>query len=106
MKGKIILWLLVTLVAIGWEYYHHRNLRKMLIASGTFAWIAAAATLGMTMRAIFPLFAVHYLAILLAWGALLFYLWKDKYFWWVFVLPVLTILTFVGLNFLEGSRYE
>ena len=106
MKGKIILWLLVTLVAIGWEYYRHRNLRKTLIASGTFVWIATAATLGMTMRAILPLFAAHYVVILVAWAALLFYLWRDKYFWWAFALPVLTILTFVGLNFLEGSRYE
>ena len=106
MKGKIIFWLAVTLVAIGWEYYRHRNLRKTLIASGTFAWIATAATLGMTMRAILPLFAAHYLVIVFAWAALLWYLWRDKYLWWVFVLPVLTLLTFLGLNFLEGSRYE
>ena len=106
MKGKIIFWLTVTLVAIGWEYYRHRNLRKTLIASGTFAWIATAATLGMTMRAILPLFAAHYLVIVFAWAALLWYLWRDKYLWWVFVLPVLTLLTFLGLNFLEGSRYE
>ena len=106
MKGKIIVWLVITLVAIGWEYYHHRNLRKTLIASATFVWIATAATLGITMRPILPLFAVHYLTILFAWGALLFYLWKNKYLWWVFLLPILTMLTFVGLNFLEGSRYE
>jgi len=106
MKGKIILWLAVTLVAIGWEYYHHRNLRKTLIASGTFAWIATAATLGVTMRPILPLFAAHYLTILLAWAGLLFYLWRDKYVWWIFVLPAVTMLTFVGLNFFEGSRYE
>jgi len=106
MKGKIILWLAITLVAIGWEYYHHRNLRKTLIASGTFAWIATAATLGMTMRAILPLFAAHYLTILLAWAGLLFYLWRDKYVWWIFALPVVTMLAFVGLNFFEGSRYE
>ncbi len=106
MKGKIIVWLAVTLVAIGWDYYRHRNLRKTLMASGTFAWIATAATLGVTMRTILPLFAVHYLTILFAWGALLFYLWRGKYLWWAFALPVLTMVTFLGLNFLEGSRYE
>jgi len=106
MKGKIIFWLAATLILIGWEYYRHRDLRKSLIAFGTFVWIASMATVGITMRPVLPLFAVHYLLILVAWGALVFYLFRGKYLWWVFLLPAVTVLTFLGLNFLEGSRYE
>ena len=106
MKGKIILWLAATLLLIGWEYYHHRDIRKTLLASGTFVWIASMATIGITMRPILPLFAAHYLLILLSWGALIYYLLRGKYLWWVFLLPVVTVLAFLGLNFLEGSRYE
>ncbi len=91
---------------IGWDYYRHRNIRKSLIASGTFVWIAALATFGITMRPILPLFATHYLAVLTAWGALMLYLWRGVYYRWVFVLPLLTVIAFFGLNFLEGSRYE
>ena len=106
MKGKIILWLAATLILIGWEYYRHRNLRKSLIAFGTFVWIASMATVGITMRPVLPLFAVHYLSILLSLGALIYYLLRGKYLWWVFLLPAVTVLTFLELNFLEGSRYE
>ncbi len=106
MKGKILLWLLVTVVLIGWDYYHHRDGRKSLIASATFVWIATLATAGMTMRSIVPLFAVHYLLIIAAWAALLLYLWRRTYVWWAFLLPLGTVALLVGLNFLEGSRYD
>ena len=106
MKGKILFWLAVTVVLIGWDYYRHRNARKTLIASGTFIWIAVLATFGISMRPILPLFAVHYLVILASWGALMFYLWREVYLKWVFVLPLLTVIAYFGLNFIEGSRYE
>jgi hypothetical protein len=106
MKGKIILWLVLTLVIIGWDYYKNRNGRKTFTAFGTFVWISSLATVGITMRPVLPLFAVHYILILAAWAGLMFYLWRGKYYWWIFALPVLTLLAFVGLNFLEGSRYE
>lgn len=106
MKGKIILWLAVTVVVIGWDYYRHRNVRKTLIASGTFVWIATLATFGISMRTVLPLFAVHYVTILAAWGALMYYLWRGLYLRWVFVLPLVTAFAYFGLNFLEGSRYE
>jgi hypothetical protein len=106
VKGKIVLWLIVTIVWIGWDYYRRGNLPKSLIASATMIYIASMAVVGMTMRPILPLFAVHYLAILASWVVLLYYVWRGKMFWWVLVLPLLSVAAFVGLNFLEGSRYE
>jgi len=50
MKGKILFWLIATVV-----------------------YIASMATVGITMRTILPLFAVHYLAILASWVALIYY---------------------------------
>ena len=91
---------------IGWDYHRHRDIRKSLIASATFVWIATLGALGISMRAILPLFAVHYLTVLAAWGALIVYLWRGIYLRWVFLLPLLTVAAYFGLNFLEGSRYE
>jgi len=105
MKGKIIIWLAGTLLLVGLEYYRKRDLRKSLIASGTFAWIASMATVGITLRPILPLFALHYLLVLLSWGALIYYLLWGKYLWWMLILPIVTVLAFLGLNFLEGARY-
>jgi hypothetical protein len=106
MKGKIVIWLAATLILIGWDYYKNRNAGKTLTAISTFLWIASVATVGITMRPILPLFATHYILVLTAWAGLIFYIWRDKYYWWIFALPAVTILVFIGLNFLEGSRYE
>ncbi len=106
MKGKIILWLVLTLALIAWDYYKTRDIRKSFTAFGTFVWISSLAMLGVTMRPVLPVFAVHYILILISWGGLIFYLWRGKYYWWIFALPALTVLVFIGLNFLEGSRYE
>ncbi len=105
MKGKIIFWLIATVLFIGWDYYRHGDLRKSLIASGVMIYIASMATVGITMRPILPLFAVHYLVILASWVALIYYVWRGSMLWWVLLLPLLSVAAFVGLNFIEGSRY-
>jgi len=106
MKSKIILWIVVTVVLIAWDYYRHKNKIKTITAAGTFVWISSLATVGITLRTILPLFVVHYALILFSWVALMYYLWKGRYYWWVFALPALTLLTYLGLNFVQGSRYE
>ena len=106
MKGKIVFWLIATVVWIGWDYYRHGDLHKSLIASAAMIYVSSMAVVGITMRPILPLFAVHYLAIVASWVAVIYYVWRGKMFWWVLVLPLLSVVAFVGLNFLEGSRYE
>ncbi len=106
MKGKIIVWLVLTIILIGWDFYRHRDIGKTFTAFGTFVWISSMAVIGITMRPVLPIFAAHYILILISWAALVYYLWRGKYYWWIFALPVLTVLVFIGLDFLEGSRYE
>jgi hypothetical protein len=106
MKGKIVFWVIATIVGIGWDYYRHGDLRKSLIASAVMVYVSSMAVVGITMRPILPLFAVHYLSIVASWVVLVYYVWRGKMFWWVLVLPLLSVAAFVGLNFLEGSRYE
>ena len=102
--GRILLFVLLTLGLIALDWYRRRDWRKSLIALGTFLWIASLAMMGLTMRAILPLFLAHTVLLALAWLALLFYLYKERYLWWAFLLPAATLLLFVALNFFEGSR--
>ena len=104
MKGKILFWLIATVVYIGWDYYRRGDLRKSLIASGVMVYIASMATVGITMRAILPLFAVHYLTILAAWVALIYYVWRGKMVWWVLGLPLVSVAAFVGLKGTSNNR--
>lgn len=104
--GRILFVVLLTIGAIGLEWYLRRDLRRTLIASGTFLLLISFAIVGMTMRAVLPIFLAHLVLLAVAWLALFHYLWKGRYLWWIYWLPALTLLLFVGLNFFEGSRYE
>ena len=104
--GRLVAWILLTLALIALDAYRRKDLRKSLIALGSFALILGFAAMGLNMRAILPLFVAHILLILFAWSALLYYLLRGRYYWWAFWLPALSLALFVGLNFLEGSRYE
>ena len=104
--GRIIAWIVLTLALIALDAYRRRDLRKSLVALASFALILGFAAMGLNMRAILPLFVAHTLLILFAWSALLYYLLRGRYYWWAFWLPALSLALFVGLNFMEGSRYE
>ena len=104
--GRAVLFVLLTLGLIALEWYRRRDWRRSLIALGTFLFLSSLAMMGLTMRAVIPLFLMHLVLLALGWLALLYYLYRGRYLWWVFLLPVMTLLLFLGLNFLEGSRYE
>ncbi|WP_457606952.1 hypothetical protein [Nitratifractor sp.] len=104
--GRLFLLVLLTLGAIALEWWRRRDWRKSLIALGSFLLLISFAIMGMTMRAVLPLYLTHLVLIAIGWFALLYYLWRGRYLWWVYWLPALTLLLFVALNFLEGSRYE
>jgi len=104
--SRLILWIVLTLGLIAWEYHRHRAWRRTLLATGTFVWILSLAAVGLTMRTVLPFFAAQVLSVFLAWGALLYYLYARRYLWWAFLLPLLPIGLFILFNFFEGSRYE
>ncbi|WP_456392821.1 hypothetical protein [Nitratifractor sp.] len=104
--SRLILWIVLTLGLIALEYFRRREWRRSLVALGTFAWIVGLGFAGMTMRAVLPFFALHIVLLILAWGALVYYLYARRYLWWAFLLPLASLGLFVLFNFLEGSRYE
>ena len=106
MTGRILLWVAVTLVVIALENRARKNLKKSLMAFATFVWISGLGAAGLGMRAV-PLFFISHLLLLGgAWTALMIYLWKGRYIWWIFLLPAATLAIFVFSDFVEGSRYN
>jgi len=107
MKALIILAILTTLAIIIYKYKKDKNLKKALLSLATFAAIISLAVIGSLMRSIVPLFIAHEILVIIAWGALVFmYVFRDKYCWWWFVSPLLTIGLFLLLEFLGGSAHE
>ena len=106
MKVLIILAILATLALIFFLYTRNKDLKKLLIALATFAGIISLAVVGNMTRQVIPIFMAHIVLIVLAWGGLLFYLVKDKYYVWLILSPLVTIGLFLLLELVSGSGHE
>jgi hypothetical protein len=106
MKAIIILMIILTLGVIFLYYFKTRNLKKLLISLGTFGVILSLAVVGNVTRQVIPLFIAHLILLVFAWGGLLVYLVKERYYWWVIFSPFVTIGLFLVLELLTGSGHE
>ncbi len=106
MKALIILAILTTLAIIFFLYRRNKDLKKLFIALATFGVVISLAVVGNMTRQVIPIFMAHIVLIVLSWGGLLFYLARDKYYWWLIFSPVVTIGLFLLLEFLTGSGHE
>jgi hypothetical protein len=62
--------------------------------------------MGNLTRQVIPLFLAHIVLVIIAWGGLLLYLFRDRYYWWAIFSPFVTIGLFLLLEFLTGSAHE
>ncbi len=106
MKAFIILVILATLAIIFLQYSRNKNLKKLLIALTTFSAIISLAVVGNVTRPVIPIYMAHLILIIVAWGGLMVYLVKEKYYWWIILSPVITIGLFLVLELLTGSGHE
>lgn len=106
VKALIIIGILVTFGLIFVLYSRNKEIKRLLAALASFALILSLGIMGNVARPIIPLFLMHILLTLFAWGGLLYYLVRGRYVWWVIFSPVITIILFILLSLLEGSRYE
>lgn len=106
MKAVIVLIILFTLAAIALQYRKKGDLRTLFIALGSFAVILSLAFMGNMTRPVVPLFLAHIVAVVIAWGGLMWYLLRGRYYGWVIFLPAATIGAFWMLELLTGSAHE
>jgi len=106
MKALIILVILATLGIIFFQYGRNKNIKKLLIALVTFGMIVSLAVVGNLTRPVIPIFIAHIILVIMAWGGLMFYLMKERYYWWVIFSPIVTIVLFLVLELLTGSGHE
>jgi hypothetical protein len=106
MKALIILAILATLAIIFFSYSRNKDLKKLFIALGSFLLIVSLAIVGNVTRQVMPLFLAHIVLIVVAWGGLMVYIVRDKYYWWIIFSPMVTIGLFLLLELLTGSGHE
>jgi hypothetical protein len=106
MKTLIILAIFATLGIIFFQYTKNKNLKKLFISLITVAVIITLAVLGNVTRPVMPIFLAHIMLTVIAWGGLIVYFIRDRYYWWIIFSPVVTIGLFLLLELLTGSGHE
>ena len=106
MKALIVLVILVTLLLIFLKYKRDKNVKKLLISLATFGMILSLAVLSNLTRQVMPLFLAHIVLLIFSWLALIWYVFKEKYYWWILFSPLVTLALFLLLEFVTGSGHE
>jgi len=106
MKALLVLIILATIASIFLQFKRNRNIKKLLVALVSFGIIVSLGVAGNLTRAVFPIYITHLVLLILAWLGLLYYLIRDRYYWWLVLSPVFTIGLFLLLELLEGSGHE
>jgi hypothetical protein len=106
MKALIILAILATLAIIFFKYSRDRDLKKLFISLLSFLLIVSLGIVGNLTRQIIPLFLTHIVLVVAAWGGLMWYLLRGRYYWWLIFSPLVPIGLFLLLELLTGSSHE
>jgi len=106
MKAILFLAVLGTFVLMILQYLKNKNIKKLLISLLSMAVIVGLGVAGMLTRSVPPIFFAHLMLIVVSWGALLFYMFRGRYYWYLILSPSVTIALFWILALTEGSRYN
>jgi len=106
MKALIIISILSTIAFIFIQWKRSKNNKRAIIALTTFAFIITVSVMGGITRSVIPIFIAHVILIMTSWGSLIWYLLKDKYYWYFIFSPIVTILLFLALEYFTGSGNE
>jgi len=92
--------ILAPLIIIGFSYVMFRkdgDIKKAIISFLLLWAVITLAIVGNIMRSITPLFLMHIVAILAAYGATAYYVLKNRFIWLALVAPVVTMLFYLLL---------
>ncbi|MCK5853700.1 MAG: hypothetical protein KAG56_00675 [Sulfurovaceae bacterium] len=104
MKAILVLAILLAIGLIYLTYKKEANLQKMLLSFAFLTLIIFLGIIGNMMRSITPLFLTHLTALLLAYGGLIFYVLRNKFYWYLGILPVATLALYLLLSWLGNEH--
>ena len=104
MKFLLVLAPLIV-AALAYVMYKEDSNVKKLIISFLLLWaVVTLAIVGNIMRSVSPLFFTHIVAIIIAYGANIYYVLKGRFIWLALVAPVLTMLLYLILVWLGNEH--
>lgn len=106
MKAILVLIILATLAIIFLQYKRGKDSKKLLISLVSFAIIVSLGIAGNLTRPVIPIFIAHLVLLVAAWGSLMWYVVRDRYYWWIILSPIATIVLFLLMEVLMGAGHE
>ncbi len=103
MKLLLILIILLNIFLIFYIQKRDRDIKKTLFVFGLFTSLSIMATFGMMTKAVISIFILHIIFIVISWGSILWYIFRDKYYSHLHLSPLITLSLYMIGEFLFGS---
>ena len=94
MKTVIVLAILFAIGVIVLMYKREDDTQKMAFSFFILLTIIGFAVVGNVMRSVMPLFLAHVIALIISYGGLIYYVFKDKTQWILWLLPLATLVLY------------
>jgi uncharacterized membrane protein len=94
MKAVIVLAILFAIGVIVLMYKREEDTQKMVFSFFILLTIISFAVIGNVMRSVMPLFLAHVIALIISYGGLIYYIFKDKTQWILWLLPLATLVLY------------
>jgi len=95
MKAVIVLAILFSIGLIVLMYKREDDVQKMAFSFFILLAIIGLAVVGNVMRSVMPLFLAHIVALIMAYGGLVYYVLREKTQWILWLLPLATLILYV-----------
>ena len=104
MKVVVVLAILFAIGTIVLMYKREGDVQKMLFSFFILLAIIGLAVVGNVMRSVMPLFLAHIIALIMAYGGLVYYVFREKTQWILWLLPVATLILYVLIAWI-GNKH-
>ena len=105
MKAVIVLAILFAIGVIVLMYKREDDTQKMSFSFFILLTIIGFAVVGNIMRSVMPLFLAHVIALIISYGGLIYYIFRDKTQWILWLLPLATILLYLIIAWIGNEHF-
>lgn len=104
MKALIVMAILLVIGLILLIHKKENNIPKMLFSFSILLSIIGLAVVGNVMRSIMPLFLAHIIALIMAYGGLIYYILRERKQWTLWSLPIGTLAIFIVIAWIGNEH--
>lgn len=104
MKAVIVLAILFAIGVIVLMYKREEDVKKMAFSFFILLVIIGLAVVGNVMRSVMPLFLAHIIALIMAYGGLVYYVFRDVPQWILWLLPLATLILYVLIAWIGNEH--